>query len=461
MSRKNRPTVPSESIIPQTDGEVHFLAQALDFYRASQRAGKNAPFGQFLNYADAAVKEKGQELLRATLENIVQTEIDEVEKKNESRHCSTCQKKRRHLGYHTKLIQTSSGCIESERRYEKCYPCGLSEHAADTPLGLEEDYTVGFRMLAVRAGSQRSYEKAEEDMKVWRGLEVSRETIRMLCHQEAPKVKKFVEISSEVPKDFIAALGNVEFTIDATKVNTLQGWRDIKIGIFIKRLLGEGVDISYWDKRTRRMLPDENACVAFAAIMEKDLFQKQVNDYRSRLHVGSTGDISVLADGADWIWNISHDVFGNVRECLDVYHALKHLSDSGKVLYGEGTKAYEQWRESTKWELLESGFEKIAQRLDALEIELSKEEKVDNKLESLRKLRGYLNKHRARLCYRERLMEGRAIGSGQVEGACKSMIGSRLKQTNARWDVDRLNEMAVLCSVHYSDLWEKYWTLAN
>jgi hypothetical protein len=81
MPRKNRPTVSSESTFPQTDGEAHFLAQALDFYRASQRAGKDAPFGQFLNYADAAVKEKGQELLRATLENIVQTEIDEVEKK--------------------------------------------------------------------------------------------------------------------------------------------------------------------------------------------------------------------------------------------------------------------------------------------------------------------------------------------------------------------------------------------
>jgi len=337
----------------------------------------------------------------------------------------------------------------------------MPEHAADSPLGLEEDYTVGFRMLAVYAGSRGAYEKAEEDLKVYRGLEISRETIRMLCHQEAPKVRRFVETSIEVPKDFIAALGNVEFTMDATKVNTLQGWRDMKIGIFIKRLLGECVDISYWDKRTRRMLPDENACVAFAAILEKDLFQKQVNDYRSRLHVGSTGDISVLADGADWIWNISRDVFGNVRECLDVYHALEHLSDTGKVLYKEGTEVYEQWRETTKWELLESGFEKIAQRLDDLEKELAKEENVDHKLESIRKLRRYLDNHKSRLGYCERLSEGRAIGSGQVEGACKSMIGRRLKQTNARWDVDRLNEMAVLCAVHYSDLWEKYWILAN
>ena len=84
IPRKNRPNFSNESCVPviaQTEGEVHFLAQALDYYRAVQRAGRDAPFGQFLNHADAAVQEKGRELLRASLENIVQTEIDEVEKK--------------------------------------------------------------------------------------------------------------------------------------------------------------------------------------------------------------------------------------------------------------------------------------------------------------------------------------------------------------------------------------------
>jgi chaperonin cofactor prefoldin len=196
---------------------------------------------------------------------------------------------------------------------------------------------------------------------------------------------------------------------------------------------------------------------AFASIEEKDLFQKQVNAFRSRLRVGSTGDISALGDGAEWIWNIYSEVLGKVRECLDVFHALGHLSETGKALYKEGSEDYKQWQEVTKWELLESGFEKIEKRLDTLE----KETQGNDEQESLRKLRGYLENHRERLCYRERLAEGRAIGSGQVEGACKSMIGRRLKQTGARWRVDRLNEMAVLCSVHYSDLWEKYWMQAK
>jgi hypothetical protein len=296
-------------------------------------------------------------------------------------------------------------------------------------------------------------------MKAWRGLEVSHETIRMLCHQEAPKVKEFFEQSAEVPKDFIAAKGNVEFLMDAAKVNTLKGWRDIKIGIFSKRWRGDGLDILFWDVRNRDLLPDVNARVAFAAIEEKPFFQVRVNHYRSLLRVGSTGDISALGDGADWIWNIIREVFGPVRECLDVYHALEHLSNAGKVLYKEGTIDFLHWRELTKWELLDSGFEKIETRLNVLEKKLTKKE--TQKKEAIVSLRRYLSNHRSRLPYRERLAEGRVIGSGQVEGACKSMVGRRLKQTGARWDVDRLNEMAVLCSVHYSDLWERYWMQAN
>jgi hypothetical protein len=363
----------------------------------------------------------------------------------------------RHRGYPSKKIKTATGPIKIERYYGECGPCNLLTRPADASLGLTEDYTVGFRLLAVRAGSKKSFEEAKEDMMAYRGLEVSHMTIRQLCHKEVVKVNEFLETSAEVSKDFIATAGNVEVVMDAAKVNTVEGWKDIKVCIYSKRPLGEGVETALWDKRTRKMLPDVLARVAFASIDDKDAFQKRVNDYRSLLRVGSTGDISGLGDGAEWIWNIVRDVFGKVRECLDVYHTLENLSKTVKVLYKEGTEEYKQWQESTKWELLESGFEKIEKRLDELDGVFKEDETL---MKELVRLRGYLENHENRLCYRERLAEGRVIGSGQVEGACKSMM-RRIKQTDARWLVERLNEMAVLCSVHYSDLWKKYWTQAN
>jgi len=61
------------------------------------------------------------------------------------------------------------------------------------------------------------------------------------------------------------------------------------------------------------------------------------------------------------------------------------------------------------------------------------------------------------LHYAVRLAAGLSNGSGQIEGACKNLIGRRLKQTGARWKVHRLNRMAGLCSIMYSDLWKTYW----
>ncbi|GHT17649.1 hypothetical protein FACS1894189_3940 [Planctomycetales bacterium] len=59
-------------------------------------------------------------------------------------------------------------------------------------------------------------------------------------------------------------------------------------------------------------------------------------------------------------------------------------------------------------------------------------------------LQNYLFNHRHRLSYSERLFEGRAIGSGVVEGACKNLVGRRLKQTGACWRQGQAEKMTYL-----------------
>ncbi len=58
------------------------------------------------------------------------------------------------------------------------------------------------------------------------------------------------------------------------------------------------------------------------------------------------------------------------------------------------------------------------------------------------------------------LAAGRTIGSGMVEGACKNVIGRRLKQTGARWRIRRANRMATLATTLYSDEWDHCWNSA-
>ena len=75
-------------------------------------------------------------------------------------------------------------------------------------------------------------------------------------------------------------------------------------------------------------------------------------------------------------------------------------------------------------------------------------------------LAAYLEPHAGHTDYRRRLAEGRSIGSGLVEGACKTVVGRRLKQTGARWRVRRVERMAALCCVLYGDQWDAYWRKA-
>ena len=240
--------------------------------------------------------------------------------------------------------------------------------------------------------------------------------------------------------DFIESEGDVEFTTDGTCVNTTEGWREMRVAIFAKRERGESVHPDQW---ATRKLPKPHTSVAFAGIENKEQFRKHWNGWAKRLEVADEM-ISILGDGAHWIWDAATLTFAKRDEVLDVYHGLENISNCGKVLCGSGTKEYKVWRDETTLELLWNGYELIEQRLNRLEKELQTAEEramqdrslakhIESKREAIRKLRGYLSYHAGRLNYRERLAQGRSIGSGQVEGACKNLIGKRLKQTGARW----------------------------
>lgn len=66
--------------------------------------------------------------------------------------------------------------------------------------------------------------------------------------------------------------------------------------------------------------------------------------------------------------------------------------------------------------------------------------------------------HLQHLGYCERLAKGRSIGSGPIEGACKYVIGRRLRQTGGRWRKQNAVRMGALCSTHYAHDWNVDWT---
>ena len=305
------------------------------------------------------------------------------------------------------------------------------------------------------AGASWSFDRSSQHLQEFCGLRVSDNTIRHVCQEQAADMAQWQRTAHAARHAFRKASGDVEFSTDGTSVNTTEGWREMRVALFAKRQRGEPADAQSWDTRE---LPTPHVRLAVAAIEKSARFGARWGQWASRLGIYETAELTVLADGARWIWEEAALHFAGAEGVLDIYHALEHVSDTAKVLYGEGTAQAQAWLDGGRQALLSQGWAGIRGYLRKAKGRFSRSPK---KQAALTALSNYLRAQADRLEYPRRLAEGRAIGSGQVEGACKNLIGRRLKQTGARWRVRRVNRMAALASLIYSDLWSPYWANAS
>jgi len=348
-------------------------------------------------------------------------------------------------------VLTAAGHITLQRVYFVCRQCRQGTHVLDTRLGVRGSASPQAERLMCLAGGSWSFDRAAKHLAEFCGLSVSDNTIRSVTQQHGAKMARWQRETPETGDHFRQSEGEVEFTTDGTCVNTWEGaWREMRVGIFSKRPRGDAATPEAW---ATRKLPATNVRVAFAAIEKSDRFGSRWHRWTKRLGIRDTSKVSVLADGARWIWEQASLHLAGADEVLDVYHALEHLAETSRAIHGEGTDAAAAWLEGCRKQLLAGGWPAIVREIAATRKTLAQ----PSQQASLTKLSTYLEHNSERLAYARRLAQGRSIGSGQVEGACKHMIGRRLKQTGARWRIRRVNRMAALCALAYSDQWDAYW----
>jgi hypothetical protein len=319
----------------------------------------------------------------------------------------------------------------------------------DDRLGLDGRYSPTTQRLICLAGASWSFDVASERLEELCGLLVSDTTIRELSQRQGALMLAWQRDDPKAVEDFRQEQGDVEFTTDGTSVNTTEGWREMKVGIFSKRDRGEPALPAEWDSRT---LPAPKGRVCFAAIDQSERFGSRWKAWRQRLGLIATSTISVLADGAKWIWEEQRRHLTYAEGVLDIFHALEHVAATAKALFDDPSEQT-AWTDAGRTALLTEGFAGIVQHVNPS----AWPEWPPSAQAALTSLLDYLAPHEHHLAYAKRLLEGRSIGSGPVEGACKNLIGRRLKQTGARWRVRRVNRMAGLCSIMYSHQWDAYW----
>ena len=79
------------------------------------------------------------------------------------------------------------------------------------------------------------------------------------------------------------------------------------------------------------------------------------------------------------------------------------------------------------------------------------------KKENAEKEIAYLTKNKERMRYAEFRAQGLFVGSGVIEAGCKTVIGTRLKQSGMEWSVRGANAITSLRCIFVSGRFEDYW----
>lgn len=350
---------------------------------------------------------------------------------------------------------TTLGVLTLTRRYWQCRCGSDGGYAADAVLGLNGRFSTIVQKHSCRLAADLSFAKSREHLRELLGVSIAAETVRTLVEHHASAMASFQPKDEATATAFQAAKGEVEFAVDAGKVNTREeGWKDLKIAVVSKREAGPAATPEQWaDDR----LPAATMVVAFAMIAASKVFRRTWRPALKKLGVAAFASVQALGDGAAWIWKSVGRTLTGCVETLDIFHANQRVSQCAQAIFGEGTAEAKAAFERGRGLLLKDGWTGVCAWVAEL-LAVEDPARREQRRRATEKLLNYFAPHVGRLTYRELLSRGRAIGSGAVEGQAKT-LGLRLKARGARWRKKNVRAMASLVCVRNSAQWDSYWQL--
>ena len=344
---------------------------------------------------------------------------------------------------------TSAGSVRLSRQYFRCPACGDPAYPLDGRLGLDGFLSVQATRLACLAAASWSFDVAADRLAELAGVVLDDETLRRHTLRAAGELGRRRAAAEPAAARFAAAAGEAEFLTDGVFAPTRAGWREVKLALFQKRERGAPAEPEEW---ATRALPAPTAAVAYAALEDSDAFTARWRPWAERLGITDLSGLTVLGDGAEWIWNAVGRQFPGARCLLDLFHALEHVAGAANVLYGEGAAEAAAWVGRVRRSLLGDGWPGLCDAVGltlAAGVTAAGQAAVDD-------LVGYFAKHTGRLTYYERLRTGRSIGSGAVEGLARR-LGDRLKTPGRGWLVEHVDPMATLVNLVQTPEWPDLW----
>jgi hypothetical protein len=373
-----------------------------------------------------------------------------------------------HAQYRTlrsKPILTVLGPARVARPYYLCAHCHSGQFPADRELDIENtEYSPGVRRMQAMVGAMAPFDHGRQQMEVLAGLKVTAKAVERnaeaigedIAHGEQVEIQRAVQL--DLPVMIGETIPILYVQMDGTGVPVVKKetvgrkgktegqpahTREVKLGcVFTQK---------GWDEEGYA-LRDPDSTTYTGAIENAEAFGKRLYLEAWNRGWSRAQKKVVVGDGAEWIWNLAHQHFPSAVQIVDLFHAREHLWDLARRLYPNDSTQQQAWLKVHQKRWLDKGkIEKLTASLRS--ITSTNAEVIDK----LRTEADYFARNAARMRYPKFRAQHLFVGSGVIEAGCKTVIGSRLKQSGMFWTLRGANSIIALRCCHLNNRFEDYW----
>jgi hypothetical protein len=363
-----------------------------------------------------------------------------------------------------KQLLTVLGPVRFQRAYYTCPRCHRGQSPRDAELDVTgTELSPGVRRMLAMVGSETSFDQGREQLELLAALEVTAKAVERhaeaigadVAAQEQAEIRRAKQL--ELPEVCVPAVPVFYIEMDGTGVPVVKAetegragktkghpahTREAKLGCVFTQTATD---------KEGRPVRDENSTSYVAAIETAEEFGLRLYTEAWRRGWSRAQKKVVIGDGAVWIWNLADQHFPGALQIVDLYHARQHLYELAAKLFPNHGQARKQWMAICLDPLDQGKIDTLVQTLRGLHPaseELAKT--VANEAE-------YFQRNSERMRYPNFRAQGLFVGSGVIEGGCKTVIGTRLKRSGMFWTVRGANAILALRCCRLNSRFEDYW----
>jgi hypothetical protein len=357
------------------------------------------------------------------------------------------------------------GKVDISRPYYLCSHCHTGQFPADVELDIENtEFSPGVRRMEAMVGQDTPFDHGREQMKVLAGLEVTTKSVERTAEAiggdiaagEQREIRKAVQL--DLPVIIGKPIPILYVQMDGTGVPVVKKetegrkgktdgqpahTREVKLGCVFTQ--------TTWDKEGYA-IRDPDSTTYTGAIETAEEFGKRIYLEAWNRGWSRAEKKVVMGDGAEWIWNLADLHFPGAVQIVDLYHARQHLWDLVRRLHPNDPVNQKVWMKCHQKRLLDKG------KIEKLVLSLRSTESTNPEvLDKIRTEAEYFERNAERMRYPKFRRQHLFVGSGVIEAGCKTVIGSRLKQSGMFWTVRGANSIIALRCCHLNGRFEHYW----